>query len=351
MDKQIDSRLHAESPDFGNKHRVEQLEQMNTFIKNERSKADVKRSDYFTPDYASIDTYEKSIVKHRERYRKMLGYPLSPCPIDLPAPNADIEFVAEDELGKIYRLHISTLSNLTTYGILFIPKTKAPHPLIIAQHGGGGTPELCSGLCGYANYNDMTRRVLRKGYAVFAPQLLLWNPETFGPEYDRKQIDADLKQLGSSITALEIFRLQRCLDYLLNREDIDENRVGMIGLSYGGFYTLYTAAADTRIKAAASSCFYSNRFEYSWSDWTWFDAGNTYLDAEIAMLVCPRPLYIEVGTKDELFDVDYAREEIKKAKAVYEKLGISDRIEFNDFEGTHELCWDSDPIDFLCKHV
>jgi dienelactone hydrolase len=195
----------------------------------------------------------------------------------------------------------------------------------------------------------MTRRVLRRGCAVFAPQLLLWNPDTFGPKYDRIRIDQQLKHLGGSITALEIYRLQRSLDYLATRPEIDAGRTGMIGLSYGGFYTLFAAAVETRIKVAVSSCFFNNRKVYDWADWTWFDAANTFMDAEVAMLVCPRRLYIEVGKKDELFNVKYALPEANKVKKAYAQLGIPERFVYHEFHGVHELDKGNGGIDFLCN--
>lgn len=47
---------------------------------------------------------------------------------------------------------------------------------------------------------------------------------------------------------------------------VDSNKTGMVGLSYVGFYTLYIAALDTRIKAAVSCSFFNDRDRYPWSD-------------------------------------------------------------------------------------
>lgn len=100
----------------------------------------------------------------------------------------------------------------------------------------------------------MTRRVLRHGIAVFAPQLFRWD-EKYGRRPDSGQMDQQCKQLGGSLAALEIHMLRRALDYLATRAEIIPGRIGMIGLSYGGFHTLFTTAAEPRIKVAVSSCF------------------------------------------------------------------------------------------------
>jgi hypothetical protein len=235
--------------------------------------------------------------------------------------------------------------------LYFRPHGSGPFPFAISQHGGDGTPEYCSGLTGSSNYNNMTRGVLEKGIAVFAPQLLTWDTGSFGPNHNRDTIDRRLKQTGGSLSALELYRIIRSLDYFAAHKDIDRERMGMIGLSYGGFYTLYAAALDTRLKAAVSSCFFNNRYVYDFGDWVLYNAANKFMDAEVGALVCPRQLYIEVGKKDELFDVKYAGTEAGKLQAVYDKLNISDSFCYKEFEGCHELDKSGDGIDFLCRHL
>jgi hypothetical protein len=236
------------------------------------------------------------------------------------------------------------------YGILFMPKGEGPHPLIISQHGGKGTPELCSSFFNSSNYNDMSLRLRKHGCAVFAPQLLLWG-EDFGPDNERLAMDRGLKQLGGSITAFEVTGLRRCLDALLLKPEIDRKRVGMIGLSYGGFYTLFMSALDTRIKAAVSSCFFNNRWEYNWEDWVWRNSGRQFLDSEIASMICPRPLYIEVGVEDDLFDIANVPSEFEKVRERYDKLGIPDSLGYKEHEGAHELDKEDDGINFLMRHL
>jgi hypothetical protein len=342
--------LYTEERNFGNKFREEQYHQLIMAIADRRKYADIKREIHFQFDFDSVGSFLKGMGKYRAEFFSMLGWPLTEYFTDLPIPKVVIEFVAEDSLGKIYRLNIEALYEMTTYGLLFLPRSNPPYPLVISQHGGMGTPELCSGLIGPSNYNDMTRRVLRKGVAVFAPQLLLWDKE-FGPETDRLHIDNQLKQLGGSITALELFKLIRSIDYLHSRNDIIASKTGMIGLSYGGFYALFAAAADVRIKAAVSSCFFSNRFVYDWFDWTWFNSGNSFMDSEVCSLICPRPLYIEVADNDELFDPENAKREFKKVKQIYENLGCLQNLILNEFHGVHELCKDNKAIDFLYDHI
>lgn len=343
-------QLYLESQEIGKVHRERMLAELEQYVLKQQAAADRRRARFWRPDTSSIAAYEKSLEKYRSAFLRMLGKPAAGGRRPGRAPKADIERVAADDLGEISRMWIKTHPGLGTYGMFFAPRTPPPWPLVISQHGGGGTPELCSGLYGLSNYNDMTRRVLRRGFAVFAPQLLLWS-EDRGPKHDRAWYDRRLKHMGSSIAALEVNRISRCLDYFACRKDIDPSRIGMIGLSYGGFYTLLAAAADTRIRAALTSCFFSNRRFYDWPDVQWQNAMNLFQDAETAMLVCPRALYIEVGAKDELFDIKHPPAEAAKVRAVYDRLGIPDRFAYREHPGGHELDQADDGIEFLAEHL
>ena len=165
------------------------------------------------------------------------------------------------------------------------------------------------------------------------------------------ELDRQLKQLGGSVAALELHFLQRVLDALVKRPEVDPERIGMIGLSYGGFHTLFAAAVDTRIRAAVSSCFFSDRRIYGRRDWAWFNAANTFFDAEVASLVCPRALYLEVGEQDDHFGVRYARAIVDEVRARYVHLGLEDHFRFRVHPGAHELDEADGGIDFLCNHL
>jgi dienelactone hydrolase len=332
--------LYKEAPDYGNKFRDKYSEGITNIINNRRKWADNER-----------ELYSKKIITDKAGCRKdfysILGWPLFPEEDNTYKVNV-IEQL-EDDLCIMYRLQLITLKDLTCYAMLFMPKATENPSITLFSHGGLGTPELCAGFFGETNYNDMIRRLLRRGNAVLAPQLLLWDQSKFGSNYNRTQIDIQLKQVGSSVTAIEIFCFSRWIDYLYTRNDIKTGNLTMAGLSYGGFYTLFTAACDIRIKGAYSSCFFNDRYKYDWEDWTWFKAGMYFLDAEIAGLICPRPLYIEIASDDELFSPENAKKHAEKVRYFYETENAKDKFIFNIFKGTHEFDKNDQGIDFILK--
>ena len=286
-------------------------------------------------------------ARYREDMRRMLGWPLI-GQSDAELPKVSSEKLSDEDGYTVYRMRFEILDGVMLSGLFFKADGEDKKPLVLVQHGGAGTPELISGMYGStSNYNDMLQRVRRHGVHVFAAQLLLWH-ESYGVSYDRKAIDAKLKRVGSSIAAVEIYGLTRILDYFEHQDFV--LNFGMVGLSYGGFYTLFTTAIDTRIKTAISCSFYNTRDRITWSDWTWLNSAEKFDDAEVACLIYPRKLCIEIGTNDQLFDHASGVRSFEKLVSLCRDVG-TDWVDFISFEGTHEFCKQDLPIERLIKEL
>ena len=103
-------------------------------------------------------------------------------------------------------------------------------------------------------------------------------------------------------------------------ELLDPSRLGMVGLSYGGTVTLFTAAIDSRVAAAVVSGYFS-----SWAEshkMPWNMCGSQVLSGmlgrieheDLGALIAPRPLLIESGTEDLLFPVAAATESVRRTR-------------------------------------
>lgn len=329
-----------ESIDVSKRYKEEYLNGINELIEKREKSAQQKRKDF-------CENIFNNQEKYREKFKEMLGWPLTEKrPNHIPAVRS--EKLSEDSLCAIYRMSFEIVDGLWMTG-LFFQKDLAKKPLVIAQHGGWGTPEHVADLYGYTtNYNHMIERMLQYNVNVFAPQLLLWK-DTYGVEYDRDLIDAKLKRVGSSITALEVYGITRILDYF-DAQDYVSN-FGMVGLSYGGFYTLFTTAIDKRIKSAVSCSFFNTRKDHLWCNWSWRDQAESFSDAEVASLIYPRQLCIEVGTEDELFNIEGARKEYAFLQEICQEFAPDWHVEFIDFKGTHEFCLEDAPLERLAHHI
>lgn len=337
---------YSEEIEKNTKYREDYKQSIDKYLEEQAKKGVKKRSVWFSPE-----RYYNNPEKYRVEFKKLLGYPLTDGKKGKRI-TCKKEFVAEDLNVNIYRLTLK-IGKIPFYGIYFEQKEKPETaPLVFGLHGGLGTPELISSIHeNSGNYSHMVRRLTDRGINVFCPQLLLWGTDMYGNPYNRDNIDGRFRQLGGSITAFEIYLMQRALDYFIENCKIDSEKIGVCGLSYGGMYALDFSAVETRVKACFASSHFNDRFKYSWPDHSYKGAIKKIGDAEVAALVCPRALCVSVGDKDEVFDVESAKKEAEKVYPFYERFNKKDKFMFEVFDGVHETNKKDTPIDFFVKEL
>jgi hypothetical protein len=287
------------------------------------------------------------LATYRDRLTSLLGWPLTEPAL---VPEGEATWISDDKHGRIFRVHVKTVGGMSAYGLLFLPQAKGNYPLVIAQHGGHGAPELVAGFWPDApsNYNGMITRLRERGVAVFAPQLLVWD-KGLEPHFDQNQLDRKFRHLGGSRAAFDLCQLRDLMNWLVGHPEINAARIGMTGLSYGGFYSLFFSALEPRIKVVVSSCFVNDRHRYDWEDWVWAGSALHFLDAEVARMICPRPLFLEAGARDELFSPEGFPPVAREVGAAYESMELASRYESRLHEGAHEYDPDGRATAFLLK--
>ena len=337
--------VFEDMPDAADDRREAYLLGINEYIERRRLEGrEMRMARVLSTDFLS------NIEAYRKMYREMLGLDTL---LEESVPLGDKEYVGSDDLCDIYRLRVFITPEIPMYALLFLPKVGDRVPLFIAQHGGGGSPELCSDLVGKNNYNHMVQRLLSRGAAVIAPQLLLWSEEeteTFRAHpisYSRQEQDKKLKHIGVSITALEIAGIIRFIDYGCTLPAVDPDKIGMIGASYGGYFTLHTMAADTRIKVGCVSAVFNDRDVYDWMDWCYRGSAFLFHDAEVAALCAPRRLWVSVGREDRVFDHRTAEPEGERMLGYFAALGCSDSVRFSVWDGGHTVEESDGCYDFM----
>ena len=331
--------------------RTEQARELDAYIKS--MAVDTTRfADLFQPNFASSQAFEQSAMPLRKAFCESIGYP---PPGQRPKESATFTQMGEDQLGIYYRAMIPVLPGVHSEGIYIVPKSiRGKAPLMISMHGGGGSPEVAL-FNGGANYHDMVRGAVKRGYVVYAPQHLFRADEH--PQDIRRQIDDRLRLIGTSITAVEIAKITYAIDELANRPEVDMSRIGMVGLSYGGYYAQVTPAIDTRIKVSVSSCYFGvqeGRYEQDElsvpSDFQFMNRMTLFNDADLVALICPRAHQIQAGTKDNASHREKGTSLAPRAAAYFEKLHLSDRFQHVVFEGGHEFN-DEAAWAFVEKHL
>lgn len=270
----------------------------------------------------------------------------------------------------------TTLTLDTTRGIralawLCIPdglsKSRGKHAAMIATpgHGMGAKDLLAMDKHGKPRkegdgyQKDYALQAVRLGYPVLTVE-----PIGFGERRDADHMSGKSGESpcqaafalalmqGTTIQRLRFNDLQRGLDYLGTTGVVDASRVGIMGISGGGQMSLYTAALDTRFKAAIVSG-YINRFRESALGMyhcicNFMPGLASKLDMEdLGALVAPRGLLLESGTKDPIFPIAATRAAAKNIRKVYEQMNAGDRFEVDIFEGDHQ--WSGRKVEAFLK--
>src|SRR5919204_4481529 len=85
---------------------------------------------------------------------------------------------------------------------------------------------------------DYAAALARQGYVAIAMDARGFGERalgyTSGGENGCNMVQVKAQLLGLNLLTLNVFDLSRCIDYLTTRPEVDPQRIGCVGLSYGG---------------------------------------------------------------------------------------------------------------------
>ncbi|MBB76349.1 MAG: hypothetical protein CMJ75_17730 [Planctomycetaceae bacterium] len=333
-----DATYFNQSVSASNPLRTEQARELDEYIKALAADRTLL-ADVFQPDYSSTKSFERSVEGLRQRFSESIGYP---PPGARPRQTPTFTQIGTDTVGTYYRAMIPILPGVHSEGIYIVPQSlQKTAPLVISMHGGGGSPEVAL-FNGGANYHDMVRGAVKRGYCVYAPQHL-FRAEGY-PRDVRNRMDARLRLVGTSITAVEVAKITYALDVLVKRPEVNAARIGMVGLSYGGYYAQVAPALDRRIKVSVSSCYFGvQEGRYAQEelsvpgDFRFQNRFTLFRDADLVALICPRAHQVQAGARDNASHREMGKQIAPRAASFYQKLGVAERFEHVIFEGGHEF--------------
>ncbi len=243
-------------------------------------------------------------------------------------------------------------------------------PAILCSHGHGpfGKEPVSGNASSVALRENMDRhnynyaeQMAHRGFLTISPDLRCFGERADGadPYPGRDRCNVHFVRgaiLGVYTLTLNIWDMMRCIDYLEGRPEVDPNRIGMMGLSQGGTMTTFTAAVDERIKAADIMGYVN-----PWSGFGIRDADfcgsqivpevYRYLDThDIAGLIAPRPLLLEMGIHDTTFPIEDLLKGYDGVKPIYAASRASDELWEDIHPGGHAFA-SSKAFDFFEKYL
>ncbi len=282
------------------------------------------------------------------------------CPEPDVQANPRTRLIYDQPKWKGYEVVIDVWKDVFAYGILLLPndlKEDEQRPVVVCQHGLEGRPQDTADPSISSVYHSYAAQLADRGFITYAPQNPYIGQDAF------RVIQRKANPIKWSLFSLIIRQHQRTLDWLAKLNNVDENRIGFYGLSYGGKtamrvpavldkYACSICSADFNewiVKNATFDSPYSYMFtgEYEMPE---FDLGNTFNYAEMAGLIAPRPFMVERGHDDGVAPDEWVAHEFATVRRLYVRLGIPEKTEIEFFDGGHQINSKA-TFDFLHRHL
>jgi len=286
--------------------------------------------------------------------RKLLGEFPEPVPL-----NAEVVWQTEEDGLIKQRIVFDSEKHMSVPALLYIPADRRPEerlPAILCCHGHGRYAK--DGVMG-VHLNDPDRQrymrmrngdyglqMAKHGYVTMAVDWRVFGERRDGwdPYPGRDPCNVHFIRgllLGINLLTLDVWDGMKAIDYLQSRPEVDPERIGCMGLSFGGTMTTWLSLLDERIKAADIICYSDTfpRFAIARANF----CGSQFLPGlyrlcdvgDLHGLIAPRPLLLEIGLFDTCFLYEDAIVARDQAKRIYEAAGAADRLWIDEFPGEH----------------
>jgi dienelactone hydrolase len=300
-----------------------------------------------------------------------------------PAP----ELIDRVDCGDYFRerIRFSTAPNRRVPAYVLIPKgLTGPAPAVVDLHSHGGMflfgkekvmdlginhPAMTA--YHQENYDGRptATELVRRGFVVITIDALMFGERRvmmdadLGAGWDRSQYSLEqvrklnlqcrskestlvkaLTFAGSTWPGLVFWDDVRTVDYLVSRPEVDAGRLGCLGISMGGYRSMFLSALDPRIRAACVVGFMSTvqsmiRAHLDTHSWVHFlPALHRSLDwPDVASLAAPRSLLVLQCSRDGLFPLPGMKDSVEKIATVYERAGVKEKFTGRFYDEPHRF--------------
>ncbi|MCA9074592.1 MAG: acetylxylan esterase [Planctomycetaceae bacterium] len=279
---------------------------------------------------ADAEAYVQSV---QERIRESFG----PEPERTPL-NARVTGVVERDTYRIENVIFESRPGFLVTGNLYVPKGEnGPRPGVIGTCGHSHNGKAA------ADYQSFAQGLARRGYVV-----LIYDPIGQGERFQypdehlKSHVGAGVREhlmagnqqylVGEFLGSWRAWDGIRALDYLLTRDEVDPERVGVTGNSGGGTMTTWLCGVEQRWSMGAPACFVTE-FRRNLENELPADTeqcppkalalGLEHEDFLAAM--APKPVMILAKEKD-YFDVRGSEAAYERLRRLYGLLGAEENI-------------------------
>lgn len=313
-------------------------------------------------------------IKSRKEAEKYKEYVLSVIKKAFPLPEAKTPLnprttgTIEKPGYRIEKVIFESRPKFFVTGNLYIPsglKERRPGVLVPCGHA---TIESKA----YSLYQEVCIRLVMSGFVVFT-----YDPISQGERdqyysvsdekdplrtnccYAHNMMGKQLELLGDFFGSWRVWDGIRALDYLLSRDEVDKEQVGITGNSGGGTLTTWLWAIDERLKMAAPSCFITTFFANLENELPSDNEqcppgviGGGLEQADFFIARAPKPVLF-LGQKYDFFDIRGLKETYSDIKNFYHLYKAEDNVRMFIGDNIHGYFPDDqkEMLKFFCRYT
>lgn len=297
-------------------------------------------------------------AKLRRKVRQILGE----VPAERCALNVRSLWTRDHALGRIEKIVFTAEPLAEVNAYVCLPATAAPPYtffICVQGHSTGMHNSIAvdrednSKPISVAGDHDFALGCMRRGIAA-----LCIEQRSFGERRERvREKDSEYYchkatmhalMLGRTLVGERVYDVDRGIDYLASRGDVDMKRLGVMGNSGGGTVSLFAAATLPRIAYAMPGGYFCT---FADSIMKIHHCVDNYLPgllqyaemADVMGLFAPKPVVLVAGKQDTIFPIAATRKAFRQLKRIYAAAGAEDRCHLVEGDGGHrfyaEIAW------------
>ena len=282
----------------------------------------------------------------RPRLRRALGLDYIAGDLAGYQPRAERDTVeeTEDHLRESWHLWVEPTVPLPFY--LLRPKgASGPLPLVLTPHG-HNHPHIYAGIAQsdaelasmQEGERDIAVQAVKEGYLVIAPTTRAFGETRTAQDRADDRVHSCRIQLmhdllvGRTPIGDRVWDISRLIDWALETQEVDGDRIAITGNSGGGTVSLFAAACEERISVAVPSSYFCT---FAGSIGSIHHCDCNYVPGilrlgemyDVAGLIAPRPFCAIAGKDDPIFPIEHVRTAFEKLQPIYAVAGVSERCE------------------------
>lgn len=227
---------------------------------------------------------------------------------------------------RIEKILIQTMPDVWMTANLWIPTSLGPST-------GNVVPKRPAVLCVHGHWKGAKQDpvvqsrcigLVKLGFVVMCVDAFGAGERAIGEElgeYHGEMTGAMLLPLGLPLSGIQVYENMRAVDYLISRDDVAPDRIGITGASGGGNQSMYAGAYDERFRCVVPTCSVGTYQSYLSAACCMCEVVPGALrfteEGDVLGLAAGRGLMVTSATQDAFqFSVDQARVSIARARQI-----------------------------------